>query len=115
MAAPRQGLPVRLDRAPQRGAAFALTRASRRARMRSPSRTGTDFMGTVGLDWQASGVGNFSSISGESDMILRNVNTGGLELYNIAHNQITGSAFLGHGRAGLAVRWHRPGPWPRHI
>src|SRR5438309_2697817 len=35
MAAPRQGLPVRLDRAPQRGAAFALTRASRRARMRS--------------------------------------------------------------------------------
>jgi hypothetical protein len=41
MAAARQGLPVRLDRAPQRGAAFALTRASRRARMRSigsPSR-----------------------------------------------------------------------------
>jgi hypothetical protein len=37
MAVPRQGLPVRLDRAPQRGAAFALTRASRRARMRSPS------------------------------------------------------------------------------
>src|SRR5262245_44392329 len=32
MAAARQGLPVRLDRAPQRGAAFALTRASRRAR-----------------------------------------------------------------------------------
>src|SRR5215471_1784096 len=39
MAAARQGLPVRLDRAPQRGAAFALTRASRRARTRSPSRT----------------------------------------------------------------------------
>jgi hypothetical protein len=35
MAAPRQGLPVRLDRAPQRGAAFALTSASRRARTRS--------------------------------------------------------------------------------
>jgi len=35
MAAPRQGLPVRLDRAPQRRAAFALTRASRRARTRS--------------------------------------------------------------------------------
>src|SRR6516165_11895953 len=35
MAAARQGLPVRLDRAPQRGAAFALTRASRRARTRS--------------------------------------------------------------------------------
>src|SRR5262245_4796748 len=35
MAAARQGLPVRLDRAPQRGAAFALIRASRRARTRS--------------------------------------------------------------------------------
>src|SRR5215472_11331191 len=35
MAAALQGLPVRLDRAPQRGAAFALTRASRRARTRS--------------------------------------------------------------------------------
>jgi hypothetical protein len=35
MAAPLQGLPVRLDRAPQRGAAFAITRASRRARTRS--------------------------------------------------------------------------------
>jgi hypothetical protein len=33
--AARQGLPVRLDRAPQRGAAFAITRASRRARPRS--------------------------------------------------------------------------------
>src|SRR5262245_61748458 len=35
MAAARQGLPVRLDRAPQRGAAFPQTRASRRARTRS--------------------------------------------------------------------------------
>jgi putative ABC transport system substrate-binding protein len=35
MAAARPGLPVRLDRAPQRGAAFAITRASRRARTRS--------------------------------------------------------------------------------
>jgi class 3 adenylate cyclase len=35
MAAARQGLPVRLDRAPQRGAAFAITRASRHARTRS--------------------------------------------------------------------------------
>src|SRR5262249_2600201 len=35
MATARHGLPVRLDRAPQRGAAFAITRASRRARTRS--------------------------------------------------------------------------------
>ena len=35
MAAPRQGLPVRLERAPHRGAAFALSNASKRARIRS--------------------------------------------------------------------------------
>src|SRR5262249_6482554 len=35
MAAPRQGLPVRLERAPHRGAAFALSNASERARTRS--------------------------------------------------------------------------------
>src|SRR5262249_10075862 len=35
MAAPRQGLPVRLERAPHRGAAFALSNASKRARTRS--------------------------------------------------------------------------------
>jgi len=36
------------------------------------------FLGTVGLDWQAMGFGNFSSL-GENDMILRNLNTGGVE------------------------------------
>src|SRR5262249_51047429 len=41
MAAPRQGLPVRLDRAPQRGAAFALANASRRTRTRSVSSRST--------------------------------------------------------------------------
>src|SRR5437660_3978053 len=35
MAAPRQGLPVRLERAPHRGAVFALSNASKRARTRS--------------------------------------------------------------------------------
>src|SRR5256886_11681476 len=35
MAAPRHGLPVRLERAPHRGAAFALSNASKRARIRS--------------------------------------------------------------------------------
>jgi hypothetical protein len=35
MAAPRHGLPVRLERAPHRGAAFALSNASKRARVRS--------------------------------------------------------------------------------
>src|SRR6266436_8340898 len=56
--------------------------------------TGAAFLGTVGLEWQFSGVGNFSG-RGESDMILRNANTGGLEVYDIANNQLTGAAFIG--------------------
>ena len=51
-------------------------------------------MGTVGLNWQFSGVGNFSS-RGTSDMLLRNSNTGGLEVYDINNNQITNAAFIG--------------------
>jgi hypothetical protein len=46
------------------------------------------------LNWQFSGVGNFSGL-GESDMLLRNSNTGGLEVYDISNNQITGAAFIG--------------------
>jgi hypothetical protein len=34
--------------------------------------------------------------SGASDLVLRNVNTDGLQVYNIAHNQVTGTAFLGN-------------------
>jgi hypothetical protein len=49
-------------------------------------------LGTVGLDWQFSGIGNFSGTPGGSDLLLRNVNTGGLEVYNIANNQIIGAA-----------------------
>jgi hypothetical protein len=47
------------------------------------------------VDWQFSGVGNFSSVPGETDLLLRNVNTGGLEVYDINNNQLTGAAFIG--------------------
>jgi hypothetical protein len=39
-------------------------------------------------------VGNFSG-RGESDMLLRNTSTGGLEVYDIANNQIINAAFIG--------------------
>jgi len=55
---------------------------------------GAAFLGTVGLNWQFSGVGNFSS-GGESDMLLRNSSTGGLEVYDINNNAITNAAFIG--------------------
>jgi hypothetical protein len=56
--------------------------------------TNTTALGTVGLNCQFSGIGNFSGL-GESDMLLRNSNTGGLEVYDIANNQITNAAFIG--------------------
>src|SRR5439155_702516 len=40
------------------------------------------------------GFGNFSSL-GDNDMILRNVNTGGVEVYDLSNNAITGAAFMG--------------------
>src|SRR5262249_59024460 len=66
--------------------------------------TGASFMGMVGLDWQFSGVGNFSGL-GESDMLLRNANTGGLEVYDIANNQITNAAFIG----AVGLEWQFSG------
>jgi len=57
--------------------------------------TGTAFLGNVGPEWQFSGVGNFSGVPGETDLLLRNSNTGGLQVYDISNNQITGAAFLG--------------------
>jgi hypothetical protein len=57
--------------------------------------TNAAFMGTVGLNWQFSGVGNFSGNPGETDLLLRNSKTGGLEVYDISDNQLTGAAFIG--------------------
>src|SRR5262245_55417440 len=50
-------------------------------------------LGTIGLEWQFSGIGNFGS-SGTSDMLLRNSNTGDLEVVNIIDNEVYDSAFL---------------------
>jgi hypothetical protein len=72
--------------------------------------TGSAFMGTVGLDWQIIGVGNFSSMPGESDVIMRNTTTGGLEVYDIANNQITNAAFLGT----VGLDWQFAGVAPVH-
>jgi hypothetical protein len=65
-------------------------------------------MGTVGLDWQVSDFVDSSSFPGESDMILRNQSTGGLELYHISNNQITGAAFLGT----VGLEWQMVGFGP---
>jgi hypothetical protein len=56
--------------------------------------TGAAFLGTVGLEWQFAGVAPVHG-AGTSDLVLRNVNTGAFEVYDIANNQITGAALLG--------------------
>jgi hypothetical protein len=72
--------------------------------------TNAAFIGTVGLDWQFSGVGNFSGVAGEIDLLLRNVNNGGLEVYNINNNQLTGAAFIGT----IGLDWQYAGIAPIH-
>jgi hypothetical protein len=46
------------------------------------------------LEWQFSGIGNWGS-SGTSDLLVRNSNTGDLEVHNISDNEIYDSAVLG--------------------
>jgi hypothetical protein len=40
--------------------------------------------------------GNFSGVPGETDLLLRNSTTGGLQVYDINNNQLTGAAFIGN-------------------
>jgi hypothetical protein len=68
------------------------------------------FIGTVGLDWQFSGVGNFSGVPGETDLLLGNSTTGGLEVYDINNNQLTGAAFIGT----VGLDWQFAGIGPVH-
>jgi hypothetical protein len=55
---------------------------------------GAAFIGTVGLDWQFAGIAPANG-AGTSDLVLRNVNTGAFEVYDIANNQLAGAASLG--------------------
>ena len=63
-----------------------------------------------GSSWQFSGVGNFSGVAGETDLLLRNATTGGLEVYDINHNQLTGAAFIGT----IGLDWQYAGIAPIH-
>jgi hypothetical protein len=47
---------------------------------------------------------------GGSDMLLRNSNTGGLEVYDTANNQISGAAFIGT----VGLDWQFAGIAPIH-
>jgi hypothetical protein len=49
-------------------------------------------------------------VPGETDLLLRNINTGGLEVYNINNNQLTGAAFVGT----IGLDWQFAGVAPVH-
>ena len=73
-------------------------------------------MGAVGLDWRIEGFGDFSGRPGETDMLIRNVNSGELLLYDIApNNQITGANFLGPFGLDWQFRRRRSDPSSRHL
>ena len=48
-----------------------------------------------GLEWSVAGFGDFSTRANETDMLMRNSNTGQFEVYDISNNQITSAAPMG--------------------
>jgi len=59
-------------------------------------------MGQVGLEWTVAGFGDFSGNPGETDMLMRNTNsgvfssnTGAFEVYDISNNAITSAVAMG--------------------
>ncbi len=65
-------------------------------------------MGQVGLEWQVVGFGDFSGHANETDMLMRNRNTGAFELYDIANNQITFAGPMGQ----VGLEWQVVGFGP---
>ena len=47
------------------------------------------------MEWQIAGFGDFSSNPNETDMMLRNVNTGMFEVCDIQNNQVTTASPIG--------------------
>src|SRR5262249_12770831 len=87
----RPGRSVRWARPRLATAATCYCATARRVTSSSTNITNATFLGTVGLDWQVMGFANFSS-TGDTDMMLRNANTGELEVYDIRNNQIIGAS-----------------------
>jgi hypothetical protein len=54
-------------------------------------------LGTVGVEWQPMGFGTFGPFGGlgETDMLMQDVTTGELQVYDIFNNEIVDSTFLG--------------------
>ena len=62
-------------------------------------------MGQVGMEWQIAGFGDFSTRANETDMLMRNGNTGQFELYDISNNAITVATSMGQVGLEWSDRW----------
>jgi hypothetical protein len=69
-------------------------------------------MGQVGLEWTVAGFGDFSGNANETDMLMRNSNTGAFEVYDISHNAITSAASMGQVGSLLTAALARPASSP---
>ena len=65
-------------------------------------------MGQVGLEWSVAGFGDFSGNANETDMLMRNSNTGQFELYDISDNTIISAAPMGQ----VGLEWQVAGFGP---
>ena len=65
-------------------------------------------MGQVGLEWTVAGFGDFSGNANETDMLMRNSNTGPFELYDISGNTITNAVPMGQ----VGLEWQVAGFGP---
>jgi hypothetical protein len=61
----------------------------------TPTPTIANTIGQVGLEWTVAGFGDFSGNANETDMLMRNSNTGHFEVFDISHNVITFAAAMG--------------------
>jgi hypothetical protein len=62
-------------------------------------------VGQIGLEWQPAAFAGFSENPDETDMLMRNSNSGAFELYDIANNQITSATSLGQ----VGLEWEFSG------
>ena len=67
----------------------------------SPGQTQAGILGAIGLEWKVAGIAPVNppsldpfTLIGTNDLVMRNTNTGALQVYNIQDDTLTGSAAL---------------------
>jgi hypothetical protein len=61
-------------------------------------------LGSIGVNWQTMGLGDFADNPNEADMLMRDSNTGNMDYFDIQHNQIVNGGVLG----SIGLNWQVP-------